>query len=860
MSEHVLFDRHREELVGRSAIDLELACLNFRSVRDTESTLGGDASAPIDEFLGKGTRRFCHKARPNESGWICQGVEPLTGEDMPWGRYKPDVPRSEIRDGKERLIKYESPHGVPSRGTFMKVPRRLAQKVADRYGVKLPEDYRPEDFWKWVIKNNLPVLLCEGEKKAACLLSRGYAAIGLPGINSGYRVKDSLGNPAPRQLIPDLVPFATPGREIYICFDVESDPQTARKVATAAKRTGELFAKAGCTVKFIQLPGPEKGVDDFVVAGGDFESLYEDAQALEQPEEKETRKSQADVAVELAMEGGAQFFHNRDGKCFADLSLNGHRETHSLKSQGFRAWLCRIYWESKNKSLNRQSVGDALGTLEGIALFNGSELETNVRMAHRDGKVFLDLGTPTCEVVEITATGWQIIPSTACPVRFIRTNGMKPHPMPERGGKLSDLRALLNVSDQGWILISSWLVACFSEGPYCVLILGGEQGTAKTTSTRLLRDLVDPGKATARALPKEERDLAIAASNSWIISYDNVRHLLDWLSDAICRVSTGGGLGTRTLFADAEETIFDIRRPCILNGITNLATRGDLQDRSLNVPLEVIPEDQRIEERAFLERFEKIRPSIFGALLDAVAVALSRRSQVKLPRKPRMADFAVFAAAAAPALGLAESDVIDALFENRSAATEMILEGSPIAQTLINFLAAQKSGEWTGTTGELLEQISSPPVPKGWPRTAKGLADELQRIAPTLRLLGIVWVDAGSNKHGKRLRTLRQTPKTTSATSATSAAAQGKGYRADIDSLERQPNVSQTSATSAAPTKADIEADVDGTNVSQTSALEPIQGKGADGADVADIEIPACNNGHCESVSEDEDDDLEGLL
>jgi hypothetical protein len=59
----------------------------------------------------------------------------------------------------------------------------------------------------------------------------------------------------------------------------------------------------------------------------------------------------------------------------------------------------------------------------------------------------------------------------------------------------------------------------------------------------------------------------IAATNSWCMALDNISHLPAWLSDAVCRLSTGGGFATRTLYENDEETIFDAQRPIILNGI-----------------------------------------------------------------------------------------------------------------------------------------------------------------------------------------------------------------------------------------------------------------------------------------------------
>src|SRR5215212_3526332 len=112
----------------------------------------------------------------------------------------------------------------------------------------------------------------------------------------------------------------------------------------------------------------------------------------------------------------------------------------------------------------------------------------------------------------------------------------------------------------------------------------------------MLKAITDPSTAPVRTVPRGERDLVIAANNSRVVALDNLSGLPPWLSDALCRLSTGGGFGTRKLFADDEETLFDATRPIILNGITDVATRADLLDRAIVLTLPTIPEEERRPE------------------------------------------------------------------------------------------------------------------------------------------------------------------------------------------------------------------------------------------------------------------------
>jgi hypothetical protein len=221
----------------------------------------------------------------------------------------------------------------------------------------------------------------------------------------------------------------------------------------------------------------------------------------------------------------------------------------------------------------------------------------------------------------------------------------------------------------------------------------------------VLRALVDPNTAALRTTPREERDLVIAAANGWLIALDNLSHLPDWLSDALCRLATGSGFATRELYTDADETIFAAQRPIVLNGIEEVATRGDLVDRAITLYLPTIPEDQRKDEKVFWEEFEQARPQILGALLDAVSTALQQLPQTTLSRKPRMADFALWSCAAAGACGWTAQDFLDAYQGVRDAVHDLTLEASPVGPVVRDFV--QQHSPWEGTASELLTALET---------------------------------------------------------------------------------------------------------------------------------------------------------
>jgi len=196
----------------------------------------------------------------------------------------------------------------------------------------------------------------------------------------------------------------------------------------------------------------------------------------------------------------------------------------------------------------------------------------------------------------------------------------------------------------------------------------------------------------------------IAASNSWVISFDNLSGIPPWLSDALCRLSTGGGFAIRELHTDNEEILFDATRPIILNGIDDIAGNADLADRSIIVTLPQVAEEDRIPETIFWRDFKLAQARIIGGLLDAVSMALRNLEHVNVPRLPRMADFARWICAAAPALPFNQEEFLQAYSDNRRESVSLSIEASQVATSIQTLLAAP--GEWEGTATELLQALS----------------------------------------------------------------------------------------------------------------------------------------------------------
>ena len=225
------------------------------------------------------------------------------------------------------------------------------------------------------------------------------------------------------------------------------------------------------------------------------------------------------------IEACGELFHTATGTAFADLLVDGHRETWPIRSKRFRGWLRRQYYAATGGALGAQSISSELDLLEARAQFDAPERSVHVRVAEHAGHIFVDLADDRWRAVEVGPNGWRVISSL--PVRFRRPAGMLPLPVPERRGSIEPLMPFLNLSRRNdFVLVVAWLLATLRPcGPYPLLAISGEQGSAKTVLSKMLKALLDPNAAPVRALPREERELMIAANNGYLLAFDNLSGL-----------------------------------------------------------------------------------------------------------------------------------------------------------------------------------------------------------------------------------------------------------------------------------------------------------------------------------------------
>jgi len=611
---------------------------------------------------------------------------------------------------------------------------------------------------------SIPLVVVEGEADTLGVLQAEPDAlvIGISGC-WGWKSKED-------PILPELRGLVKPGRLAVLCPD--SDWQHNPKVFQAWLALGTTLKQLGCNVQVAVIesdPDNKLGAGDFVCRFGveawrnlsriplrQWESLGRDIHHTETESSNGglRKRPVAKALIELALELGS-LWHDSTGAGWIDFVVDGNLQTARIRSKRFRDFLSRVLWEREKRSVNSEGWSEAVGTLEGLARFNGQKREPFLRTGKHEDCIYIDLGTDDWQVVRVSPNGWEIIPYANCPIRFYRPECQLPLPLPTRGGSLDDLWRLLNFKDSDRPLVLGWILSCLTpDGAKPILALSGAKGSGKSSAAQLLKRLTDPTNVDMAGGVEDQRQFAVAAANRWVLCFDNLTHLSSEQQNLLCRASTGGGFTYRALYSDLEEVFVRYRRPQILTGVDLVPTRSDLLERCLIVRLEQISEQDRLSERVLESLTASLLPGIYGSLLDLMAVALRNLPTIKLDELPRMADFAELCVAA----GI--PGFHEAYTSNIEAGSQAAVEANPLAAGILSLLDATHNGYWQGTSSELIRRLQElDPTSREFQKlSARSVGRKLaSSLKGDLAAVGVE-VDQGRNGNQRYLILTKVTP------------------------------------------------------------------------------------------------------
>jgi len=467
--------------------------------------------------------------------------------------------------------------------------------------------------------------------------------------------------------------------------------------------------------------------------------------------EEQKKETAAQKLLSLAKEQCHELFLDQYREPYAAVNIRDHQETLNISHSRFRNWICKAYYELNGSVPNSESITNAINVLKANAEFDGNSKELHLRVAYDDGTaraarttIYYDLTNKDWEAVKLTPEDWVV---DKAPVIFRRHNALaQVYPSEKyRNGIFDEFINLLNIKgEQKKLLLKCYIISTFiPDIDRIVLMLHGGPGAAKTSFEELLKLLIDPSSILTFALPRDVSQVIQQLDHNYVIFYDNVSEIVFWISDQFCRASTGGGSSKRSLYTDDDDKVYNFKRNVGFNGINLAATKSDLLDRGIILPIERIDPKDRERKQKILHDFEEIRPQVLGYIFDIVVKVLryyKENPPIEFETLPRMADFAEVAEVISRCMGNEPNDFMKAYQKNIEQQTQEILDTSLVASAIFKFMSDRK--EWKGNATGLLAILDNQVTEKVqrskyWPKTASVLSRRINEVKANLREVGI---------------------------------------------------------------------------------------------------------------------------
>ncbi len=561
---------------------------------------------------------------------------------------------------------------------------------------------------------SIPILITEGEKKAAKACKEGFITVGLGGVNNIRR--DGV-------FLEELAQLAAGGRLIYIAFD--SDKLKKDKHGRQGIRQAEIvlateLRSAGArviTIKLDPIDGEKAGLDDVLVQKGGRRILQAAIEAGTEHRLRDTvlgireHYSKNEVRHRLIAESivgdlrhHGRFIHTPESRLYFD----GESKTLvAFDETGSR--ITRAYLDAKT-AVNGADIEYPM-TFERLA--NTAENEGERTKVHKLSawhaeRSTLYIAKSESQLFEITPTGWRVVDNGAgataeCAGTLVHTRGKLAavEVDPKRQGR-AVFDALINTPNfidgvrvtakQSRMLWSLYCLAVFFPQALPtrpIPLFHGPKGSGKTYGYRaLLRSIYGPAADVTIIDPKKPGTIESMLVHDGIAAVDNLDGSHPEMQNALATAATGGTLSMRMLYTTMQQATYPI--DCFL-GVTSrdpkTLSRDDVVDRALYL-LVGRREAGFMEEHELVAMINAGRPKFWRWLLDTLPAVITALKAAKRGgmHASRMADFAGFAVAVGPVLGYSADAVREALAAMGAEALQFQMEYSPIVGAIGTYI------------------------------------------------------------------------------------------------------------------------------------------------------------------------------
>jgi hypothetical protein len=518
----------------------------------------------------------------------------------------------------------------------------------------------------------------------------------------------------------------------------------------------------------------QKDVNDTIIQENDNSNKDENKEEEATPGQEDTNSNIITSIKERCIE----IFKDQINRFYTTLRINDHIETMALESSRFKNVIRNEYFYREGKILTDDKLDGIIKLIESELMFNDDirkvNLSLRVAKTNENDTIYYDLTNSKWEIVKITSEGWDIIKNNDIPIfkRYEDNCSSQVYPSKDYDKEifLKKFLKLFNLeSKNDIILLSVYMISLFiPDIPKVILVVSGTGGGAKTTTFKMIKNIVDPCVVDTFSFPKQINDLVQTLAHHHVNYFDNISSISGEISDLLCRAVTGAGINKRALFKNDTDIIYKFKRCIGVNGINLATTRPDFLDRALVIKLKRINDNARRKEEDIDREFEELKPFVLGYIFDVLVKVLKYRKDHHggniLNKCPRMADFAEWGEIISRCMGHDDGEFINAYYKNIDDQNDEVIESSPVAEALLLFVGKLKTDHWEGTPTSLLKELTDiidqikPELKRSnlWPKASNKLTSKINEIVSNLKEKGIEIITGEKNIEGNRIIRIRK--------------------------------------------------------------------------------------------------------
>lgn len=509
--------------------------------------------------------------------------------------------------------------------------------------------------------------------------------------------------------------------------------------------------------------------------GVNFAKLYKLKTGKDLPKGEKKKQPQESIYAiinSIVEEGLLEVFFDDLGNVISRIISMDNKTmlTYPVKNYEFRILLQRLLYDKVGVILDRKKLEPVYDYLGILAYKSNKRVTVYKRVCNIGDKIVYELNKDKNICVVITKDGVQV--NNEEQVCFYHSKYYANQVMPDfkniPNGNWKYLIKLLkkhfNCSNNeqavllGIVLISSFLGTAINHP---IISVSGSRGSGKSTFVRRFCQLVDPKGIDLGDIPKNEDDISLRVSESYVNDFDNLSYLNKNISNLFCKCVSGGTNIRRSLYENTDQTTFNLKSIIIIDGIDVLIKENDLLDRAIFFTLERFETEQFITEKQLEESFVKDKPMILGLCFSILQLAMQDTLPIEDSAKSRMVAFTVWAIRIGRAMGYKDEYVIRLLKKNRTLINQQALSENELAQTLLYYMTFYDTK--VHTVAELLKILKkiAPEIQievSKLPKQPNSLSRKLAEIRTNLAEEGITYTIVPKSR-GKEITIKNSNPK-----------------------------------------------------------------------------------------------------